>query len=1213
VLDTAGYPVPGVVIAARRTNPSLRPLQSIEATRLQPTSLSLPAVPESADVPERSTRSGLDGSFSWAGLDAGVDWRFWVPGDKYWLTTSDSEPVRVGITGWVFLRAAPAREVSGRVVDAQGRPVVAHVRLESTVAIPDDASVGFRDEYVATDAEGRFVVRAAGTGRGVLEVLQPGAARWILPVELRETLPSLEVRLPEMTASVVATVVTVRGAVVPGARVEVRAKTDGPDAVRVVRDGLADAEGVVRLGGFPAGSIEAASVSADGKVARSSAQDAVRGTTLSVGRETSLEMLLLEGSVVHGVVRASDGTPLAGARVALYAETDSTAYAPWSEAETASDGAYRVEQVPPGQGVVYARAPGSSIDLLALGPALEGDRGAWDGVPFHVDDDASTVRLDVTLARAATLRGRAVNPRGEPVPGAVVEIRSATGDDRPEKNLVGEIVTDSDGRFVATEIPRPGEYVLKARRHTSWSASVTVAVATDAETVALEVVLQQGAVVEGTYRGPDGTPVRGTPVYGGGAEAVTDTEGRFRMEGVEPGTERIDTPGGHREAPSDDKAILVAPDGSPTRVTIVPDRPSGPAAAGVRGIRGTVIDSRGEAVPGAHVEARRTLRVESWGGTSTTADAQGAFTLEGLRPEPFRLTVNGEEVPGTFRPDADPVRLVVGLDPPGGGAARWTVEGTVLLADGRPASGGRFHVRPRGIDNNWLDAAVGRYAEGKFSVVARGWGGKFHVVVVPDHDRLGRPRNLKPVASLPWEPSSPPLAFRLEPGREVRGRIVDETGLGVPGLAVTARQGDSEVGTSTWGSARTDADGSFRVFALPTGDVTLECRVVAPFCAIRPRPLKADESSVLLHLRRGLSISGIVVDPSGRPIPGQTIVLSETDSSKARRGRDRNTEDQRPEVNWISADTGADGSFRVRGLPFDGRFDVQAAKSYASDRPLFDARVADVPSGTSDLRLVMEEGVWLEGVVVDPTGTPVASVSVQAEIPGEEESWDSHRRADSRAADGRFRMGPLRPGTYVVSARGSGRYGPGAPQSIDVPSAPIRLDVPIVATVFGTVEGAPGDRFELTLFSSGKDRSATAYVADDGAFAFDAVPDEPRTLCARSDGDVRFALREGVRPGHEPLRLVLEVGQSIEGRIEGLPAPQKEAQAWNVLRFTKGVLAFSVRVADDGGFRITGLPPGEYSVEGEFEQGEVKGVMVAGVPIPAGTAGVVLQFRATEK
>ena len=44
--------------------------------------------------------------------------------------------------------------------------------------------------------------------------------------------------------------------------------------------------------------------------------------------------------------------------------------------------------------------------------------------------------------------------------------------------------------------------------------------------------LAAGAVIEGTVFGPDGEPVEGAAVEGGGSDAVSDAAGRYRLEGV---------------------------------------------------------------------------------------------------------------------------------------------------------------------------------------------------------------------------------------------------------------------------------------------------------------------------------------------------------------------------------------------------------------------------------------------------------------------------------------------------------------------------------------------------------------------------------------------------------------------------------------------------------------------------------------------------------
>jgi hypothetical protein len=66
----------------------------------------------------------------------------------------------------------------------------------------------------------------------------------------------------------------------------------------------------------------------------------------------------------------------------------------------------------------------------------------------------------------------------------------------------------------------------------------------------------------------------------------------------------------------------------------------------------------------------------------------------------------------------------------------------------------------------------------------------------------------------------------------------------------------------------------------------------------------------------------------------------------------------------------------------------------------------DVRAGTRDLRLVMPDAAWIEGVVLDPDGAPAPGAQVQATPAEEEPSQESlylPRSISHTDAHGRFR------------------------------------------------------------------------------------------------------------------------------------------------------------------------------------------------------------------
>ncbi len=163
----------------------------------------------------------------------------------------------------------------------------------------------------------------------------------------------------------------------------------------------------------------------------------------------------------------------------------------------------------------------------------------------------------------ASLRGRVVTPRGAPIAGALVQVRSPEG--------LTQVESDSRGRYVLDRLA-PGEYRIEAIKRgfgpvTAGQGQNAVEMLLRAappqdrtivvragETNSVELTLGRGASVAGTIVDEFGEPMQGITVnalqlrvMGGatraipvssvpGGSAQTDDRGRYRLFGLQPGT-----------------------------------------------------------------------------------------------------------------------------------------------------------------------------------------------------------------------------------------------------------------------------------------------------------------------------------------------------------------------------------------------------------------------------------------------------------------------------------------------------------------------------------------------------------------------------------------------------------------------------------------------------------------------------------------------------
>jgi RNA polymerase sigma factor (sigma-70 family) len=114
---------------------------------------------------------------------------------------------------------------------------------------------------------------------------------------------------------------------------------------------------------------------------------------------------------------------------------------------------------------------------------------------------------------------------------------------------------------------------------------------------------------------------------------------------------------------------------------------------------------------------------------------------------------------------------------------------------------------------------------------------------------------------------------KLKRGVLVRGQVTDPAGKPIPQAIVIA--GDDPYGTHMPSKFATDAEGRYRLPALPPGLTTLTA--MAPGCA--PQTCKVDLHAGLppqdFHMRPGKTIRLRVVDAAGNPVPGTSVYLLE--------------------------------------------------------------------------------------------------------------------------------------------------------------------------------------------------------------------------------------------------------------------------------------------------------------------------------------------------
>ncbi len=501
------------------------------------------------------------------------------------------------------------------------------------------------------------------------------------------------------------------------------------------------------------------------------------------------------------------------------------------------------------------------------------------------------------------------------------------------------------------------------------------------------------------------------------------------------------------------------------------------------------------------------------------------------------------------------------------------VAGQVYETRGGPAAGAEVRIVGSGVwpPRSAISDADGRFRfddvpEGIYEVHARRGN-----EVAPGH------RGLRVE-----EGASAFVTLRMTQGVALRGVIRNDLG---DALA------DAEVRITPDGLAllpeqtTTREDGSFEIVGLLPGErwvsASAEGHVSASVFVNLEDPLE-------LALARGASITGIVVDERDHPIPNASV--SWLGPAQARRVQGPGlgvvagpvpplpltpTEgDARLIPSGVMVVTGPDGRFELHGLAAGpGEVHAERQGSAPGRSPALMLQPGDTHR---DVRLVVRDGGWIDGRVVDARGFPIGSVPV--ELRAEFEPW---LRTVMSNEDGTFQFeGVL--GISVLVARPLDL--PPTRERVEIPPNQ-RTDVELVLPTDLTQlalrvydeDGFPVSDAALELHSlrARSPFSRRGVSAPDGTFVFAALPEPPYRLVVDHPDFTPTEASEIVETNGE-MRVTLRPGGSLRGRV---------MDAW-----IGAVVGAEVRVRQDastrtvvtdgeGRFTFERLARGPYAIE----------------------------------
>jgi hypothetical protein len=922
-----------------------------------------------------------------------------------------------------------------------------------------------------------------------------------------------------------------------------------PDAGRVAT--RTDARGRFKLEGVGAGAtMVSATAPGLGRVIRP-----------NVRPGTAVELFLMPGAAISGVVRDEAGKPVKGAVVRAMPEGIGP-FLPPAERTDAS-----------GRFVVAGLEAGSYMVVAREGPRAP----AVSAVRVEATGDAAA---DLTLTEGGFVTGRLVDAAGKPVAGRV---RLSSIDGTVLHMLLQDLVeaqAGGDGRFVLGPTPQ-GDLVLQASAAGLAPREVETAFESRTRGTDLgDVVLESGPVVRGVVQDRQGAGIPGATlrVFTRGptppVEADTNELGAFVLAGLPAGTVDVqvrapgyasvrqtvavgsenvvitlDTGGTVTGAVVDGKGqpvsgamVRAAPEGEADswaaglasdgdgRFTLYDVRPgryvvdaraAGYAPGNVSGVRvsagqstdvgtlklrsggllqGTVTDSANEPIAGA------SIRVETGSfmgpGDSTQTDAAGAFQIAGLAAG--RVDVVAQH------PGFAPARLTgVTIDPEGRPTEATVVmtrggrvEGVVRRRGGQPFSAGRVTVVSR-REMRGFDPRGGQPIRDDGSFVLErvppgpSWLSVLSVDTVRSGIFAGETVIRREMEVVDGETSVVDIQTREV---LVTGRVT-RAGEPVAGLAVTftSTQGGYTMFSSGGGSPTSPPPGPRPLTGVTREDGSYELLVLEPgrYLAVRRTP---DGAMSPLPSRGGASIE--IPD-----VPSHTVDFTLGSARVAGIVVEQDT--GKPiarafvsvagKPSFSSGVSDAEGRFALETEPGDGTLRIRA-EGFAPE----ESAISVGEAGVDELRVELARGFEIAGRVLDPAGGPIGDLQVAARS----ESDNNASGFGRILPDGSFRVRGLVEGTYTVSA-GSDRAGYGYQAGVLVGATDVRLTLHAASPLRVRVVDANGQPVAKAMARIEKIGETQAWFPGRGVGTTDEAgilelmaPEGVITLHAQADGRI---------------------------------------------------------------------------------------------------------------
>lgn len=312
-----------------------------------------------------------------------------------------------------------------------------------------------------------------------------------------------------------------------------------------------------------------------------------------------------------------------------------------------------------------------------------------------------------------------------------------------------------------------------------------------------------------------------------------------------------------------------------------------------------------------------------------------------------------------------------------------------------------------------------------------------------------------PLADTTYRPSDEPYEVQVVPGTSLKGRVTLDGG--DPGSVTFRLEALREVGEGhDYANRRflqTSRGGGFAFEGLEPGTYTLLVYGAATHAPLRVPSVSASSQDVVLDVQSGFVMKGRVVDDGGNLVTGGTVYVSESGRGASEPG-------------GSSTLIGSDGTFETAAVDPRVRLDL-----YVTHLPgCRSTHLRDLVPTTDTLRVVVERGDSIEGVVRDTLGAPIAHLFVQASSTDSDLPENQRNGGTYADAQGRFRIYGLGPVSYKLLAGGISSAYAGTPRSVIAGAKDVVL----------TVERGKSMALHLTYEDTSTPSKGRVYAIDPG-------------------------------------------------------------------------------------------------------------------------------------